>query len=56
MVGAQNVSKDHGVNLCTIKTIRDNIIGSNTSSGKLWCTWFLLYVYQSKYQLGFKLN
>ena len=46
MVGAQNVSKDHGVNLCTIKTIRDNLISSNTSSGKqLYCALGFYYMY-----------
>ena len=34
MFGVQNVLKDHGVNLCTIKTMSDNLIGSNNSSGK----------------------
>ena len=33
-MGPQNVAKDHGVNLCTIKTMRDNRTGSNMSSGK----------------------
>ena len=34
MVGAQNVLKYHGVNLCTVKTMSNNLIGSNKSSGK----------------------
>ena len=29
MVGAQNGLKGYGVNLCTVKIISDNIIGSN---------------------------
>ena len=34
MVDAQNVLKDHGVTLCTFKTMSNNLIGSNKSSGK----------------------
>ena len=28
MVGAQNVEKDHGLNLCNVKTMSGNLIGS----------------------------
>ena len=34
MVDAHNILKDHGVNLCTVKTMSNNLIGSNKSSGK----------------------
>ena len=34
IIDAQNVLKDHGVKLCTVKTMSNNLIGSNKSSGK----------------------
>ena len=32
IAGAQNISKNRRVNLCNIKIIHDNLIGSNISS------------------------